>query len=475
MASPARTSSGPASPERSLYDRTLDALSNVMFPIVVFFIWAVLTTVGTIVDQNQPPERYYEEYPAVVANAILRLHLTNVFHSLPYLSLVLLLLISMAVCTFRRVIPKRFPKDRPVALENFGLHAARGSSLDVAATAERVDAFARRRGFVIRTQEVAGAHWAFGDKQKWARYGVLVAHLGFTVIAFGLFLGWLKGYRGELQVFDGQSVAVPQAHLNLTLDKFTATFTPVQTPNGTMYQASRFQSDVRVRAAGGAGAVATSIIVNQPYVTPDSVYFYQASYGFGGRVQITKNGKTVALSNAPLMPQDAIFLPGTSRAIEYGTMLGPSDPSQAPMGVPLPARDTYAIWVFHDSIPTTAKPILLPIGASLDAGDGYTVRALPPVAWSGITYRYDPGELYVGLGAAILAGGFVMALFFMPVKLYARVRQGSKGGAVVDIAATTTKGNAMYEDEFERLVNGLEKHLQEPQAPAVQETVSAYA
>src|SRR5215472_2255585 len=112
-------------PARSLYDQTLDVLSNVMFPIVVFFVWAALTAVGTIVDQNQPPERYYEEYPVAIANAIVRLHLTNVFHSIPYLSLVLLLLISMTVCTFRRVIPKRFPKDRPVGIEHFGLYASR--------------------------------------------------------------------------------------------------------------------------------------------------------------------------------------------------------------------------------------------------------------------------------------------------------------------------------------------------------------
>ncbi|HXM18408.1 MAG TPA: cytochrome c biogenesis protein ResB [Candidatus Tumulicola sp.] len=473
MAAPAS-----ARPTRSPYDQTLDVLSNVMFPIVVFFIWATLTTVGTIVDQNQPPERYYEEYPAAMANAILRLHLTNIFHSLPYLSLVLLLLISMAVCTFRRVIPKRFPKDRPVALENFGLHAARECSRDVPATAAKIDDYARRRGFAIRTQEVDGAHWVFADKQKWARYGVLVAHLGFTVIAFGLFLGWLKGYRGELQVFSGQTVAVPQARLNLTLDKFIAHFTPVQTPNGTMYQASLFQSDVRVGSAGGLGApAAANIIVNQPYVTPENVYFYQASYGYGGHLQITRDGKPIdsPAAQGRLMPQDAILLPGTSRAIEYGTMLGPSDPSQSPMGVPLPIRDTYALWVFHDGIPTTAKPIFLPIGASLNAGDGYTVRALPPIAWSGITYRYDPGELYVGLGALILSGGFVMALFFLPVKLYARVKAQAGGGALVDIAATTTKGNAMYEDEFESLVKGLEKRLRAPDPPPIQETVSAYA
>jgi len=419
-------------------------------------------------------ERYYIEYGAPMANAILRLHLTNIFHSWPYITLVLLLLISMSVCTFRRVIPKRFPKDRAVPIENFGLHATQESGLDFKATSDAVGAFARRHGFTVRTQDIGGDHWIFADKQKWARYGVLVAHVGFAVIAIGVFAGWLWGYRGQLQIFSGQTASVPQAGLNVTLARFIGRFEPVQTKEGLMYQASRFQSDVHV--SGGDTDAKVSILVNHPFVTAGNVYIYQASYGFGGNLEISRFGKPVAVQGATdrLGPQDVVYLPGTSRVIEYGTMLGPSDPSQAPIGVPLPKVDTYALWVFHDQIPITQKPILLPVGATFDAGDGYTIKALPPVAWSGLTYRYDPGELWVGAGALILSAGFVMALFFMPIKLYARVRH-SAGAAVVEIAATTTKGNAMYEDDFGSLVKALSEHLSPRESGSVPETVSAYA
>ncbi len=84
-----------------------------------------MTIVGTSVDQNHAGwNAIMMNTRAPIANAILRLHLTNIFHSWPYITLVLLLLISMSVCTFRRVIPKRFPKDRAVPIENFGLHAS---------------------------------------------------------------------------------------------------------------------------------------------------------------------------------------------------------------------------------------------------------------------------------------------------------------------------------------------------------------
>ncbi|HLJ84639.1 MAG TPA: cytochrome c biogenesis protein ResB [Candidatus Eremiobacteraceae bacterium] len=439
-------------PQKPIVDEILDVLSNVLFPVGVFCVWAAATTIGTIIDQNQTADHYYAEYPAPVANLIVRLHLDGVFHSVPYIALVVLLLISMTVCTFRRVIPKRFPPDRAVPIDHFALHASFSTSQPREDAARASDSYLRKRGFVIRTQEIDGAHWTFAHSRKWARYGVLIAHLGFVVLCLGVFLGWRYGYRGAIQVFEGQTLAIEHTPVQLTLDKFTAEFEPVRTPTGVLYQASKFESDVTV--AGPNDHAAPKIIVNHPYVTSGGVYIYQASYGFAGRMAVTHNGRAVALDGTQrLMPQDELLFPGTSRGFQYMTMAGPSDPSQVPPGAPLPAHDEYIFWAFHDNIPTTDKPIFLPVGKSVDVGDGYRLTALSPIAWSGLTYRSDPGESFVGAGVAILIAGFVISLFFLPVKLYARIRDGVPG-TLADVAVTTTKGNAMYEDEFADLVAG---------------------
>jgi cytochrome c biogenesis protein ResB len=301
-------------------------------------------------------------------------------------------------------------------------------------------------------------------------------------------LGWLRGYSGQVVLYQGDTVKVAQANLGLTLERFTAQFVPVQTPGGVSYQAQKFQSNVLFADAGGGGARA-NILVNHPHVTPTGVYFYQASYSFAGNLQVTRDGKVVKLSGTDgrLSPQDAIFLPCTSRVIEYGTLLGPTDPSQTPPGVPLPTADEYALWVFHDNIPTTKRPMLVPIGSSIDVGDGYRVAALPPTPSSGLTYRYDPGQGWVGLGCLILVAGFIMALFFVPVKLYAKIAATGAGvgqtaagadpaGSVVEFAATTTKGNAIYEDEFAALRAGLQRAIaQAGEAGRDRNEVRAYA
>jgi hypothetical protein len=70
-------------PTRTFVDDLLDVLSNVLFPVVVFLVWAVMTTIGTIVDQNKDPQYYYDMYPSAVANLVLRLHLDTILHSVP--------------------------------------------------------------------------------------------------------------------------------------------------------------------------------------------------------------------------------------------------------------------------------------------------------------------------------------------------------------------------------------------------------
>ena len=51
-----------------------------------------------------------------------------------------------------------------------------------------------------------------------------------------------------------------------------------------------------------------------------------------------------------------------------------------------------------------------------------------------------------------------MALFFVPVKLYAKISAEGSSSAV-EVAATTTKGNAIYEDDFAALREGLGRAL----------------
>ena len=80
-----------------------------LFAVSLFAVWGVMTLIGVIVDQNKGADFYWQNYTPALARIVLRLHLDNIYHSPAYIAIIGLILISMTVATFRRVIPARLP------------------------------------------------------------------------------------------------------------------------------------------------------------------------------------------------------------------------------------------------------------------------------------------------------------------------------------------------------------------------------
>lgn len=90
----------------------LDLLSNLKFAILVLLIIAGLSIFGTVIEQNQSLEFYKENYPLNKAvfgllnwEVIKTFHLNDVYRSWWYLSLLILLGISLITCSFTQQLP----------------------------------------------------------------------------------------------------------------------------------------------------------------------------------------------------------------------------------------------------------------------------------------------------------------------------------------------------------------------------------
>src|SRR5579859_5062057 len=86
-------------------DDLLRLFASVYFAVSLFGVWGFLTLIGVIVDQGKPSDVYVASYAPPLARLILRLGLDNIYHSLAYVGIIALILTSLAVCTFKRVIP----------------------------------------------------------------------------------------------------------------------------------------------------------------------------------------------------------------------------------------------------------------------------------------------------------------------------------------------------------------------------------
>jgi len=349
------------------------------------------------------------------------------------------------------VIPTRLPPLRGVKIDAIPLNASLTVSGDEPSIRARLEAFFGARGWQVRKRELGGIEWTFADKHNWARRGVLVAHVGFVIIAIGTTLYWAFGYSGQTAVLAGSSVKIAENGTVIQLDRFRYRIDPIRTKSGIVYQPIDYVSDVHVIDRAGRTHV-EQIRVNAP-LDIDGVSYYQASYGFGVAFTLTKDGKPLANSPAgPLKEGEGFAVGQSSRSLQYAKFVGTIGPGNTIGADPRPNAPGVLLNVFDGA--QNIGSVLVPLERSIDLGNGYRVAAGRYTLYSGIQYRHDPGIPFVGIGAFVLLAGLCISFYLLPARLYVRV-DGSERSWQIGMAATTVKGYDIYEEQFAALVRDM--------------------
>jgi cytochrome c biogenesis protein len=438
------------------YADFIATFGSVLFAINLFVVWGLMTLVGVVVDQGKDLPTYVGSYGAPLARSIVRLGFDNIYHSPGYVGIVALILISLTVCTFKRVIPARMPRLHPVAIEKIPLHASFEAQGDEAGVRERLAATLRRRGWTIRDRSFGGVEWTFGDKNNWARRGVLVAHVGFVIIAAGTTMYWARGFSGDTAVLTGKAVRVPQSGAILRLDNFAYKIQPILTKSGMVYQPIDYVSQVTVTGNDGVPRVRT-VRVNHP-IDVDKTLYYQASYGFGVRFAVTHNGlPDDGRSSRTLFEGDSIDFPN-GRTLSYDRFVPTIDRRSGMPGADPRVNDPGAILRASVEGQSVGEAVV-PLRTWIDIGDGWRVTPERYTLYSGFQYRYDPGVPLVGIGAFVLLLGLLISFYILPARLFVRVDSAGVQRSRVGMAATTVKGYDVFEQEFAKLVGSVEPEV----------------
>jgi cytochrome c biogenesis protein len=445
---------------RDAFDEFTRTFGNVLFAVCLLLAWGLMTLAGVIVQQGKDPDTYFAMYAPPLARLILRLNLDNIYHTPYYVGMIGLILLSLAVCTFKRVIPARLPALRPVLIDKIPLNATIGVRGDETTVRARVEAFFRKRGWEIRRREFGGTEWTFADKHNWARRGVLIAHLGFTIIAAGTTVYWASGFAGESALAVGQTIDVPHRQATLRLNDFQYKIQPIMTKSGMVYQPIDYVSHVTVVGKDGVPKNET-IRVNHP-IDVDGALFYQSTYGFAVRFLVTHSGtRDAALSEKLYLTGDSFTLPGSQQQIQFSQFVPTVDRQTGqPSSDPRVNDPAVALDVVENG--QSAGAALVPMNTWIDVGNGWRVVPQSYVMVSGLQYRYDPGVALVGIGAFVLLAGLVISFYFLPARLYVRIDPVAHGAWNIGLAATTVKGYDIFETQFNELVADFEKTLNPP-------------
>ncbi|MEB3330099.1 MAG: cytochrome c biogenesis protein ResB [Candidatus Sericytochromatia bacterium] len=400
--------------------------------IVLLLAVAAASVVGTVIPQDQG-QRVIEEgaFAPWLKAVLVGIQAHDVYHAAWFLTLLALLFVNLAVCTWLRFPPtwKRYRLSVPPAPATTGLAAVH--RLAGGPDKRRLDAL-RKRGW--RVVDVPGEVYA--EKHKFSRLSATFIHLSLFLIIAGAIWGGLAGMKHSLPLQVGQatdsraiwSEAYQRGRLSaapppfeLRLDAFRMEFRP----SGAVKQ---YYSDVTVLPRDGRPAYSRTLWVNEPLIV-DGMYFYQSFWGVGA-VSWAIDGRPERQALTQAKTGGYMSRPFRVGARQYMLFLRSLD--EAAMLV-----DTREFQPRAEVVP--GLPVAL---------DGHQFALTSYHLYSGLETKVDPGIPLVYLGC----GFMLLGLALLPFRhCEAWIRQDATGWL---IGGRAHRGRVVLQRELAQLAGG---------------------
>jgi cytochrome c biogenesis protein len=299
-----------------------------------------------------------------------------------------------------------------------------------------------RRRWSLREERVAGAVHLLAQKGKYGRMGVYVTHLGVVVILLGAALGFALGFKGFVQIHEGETVGRVQdrqsrAWRDLSFQVRCDRFEMAVYPDGTPKE---YRSDVAF-LQNGQVKLEGPLRVNHPLQFGGYV-FYQASYGSSAKVtlEVGKDGggevrqATLELGETTgLDPQGQSLI----RPMRYESNLQGRGPALLVAYLKAGGQPATG-WLFKGDR-----------GAVLE---GWNLRFVEAQErrWTGIQVKNDPGVWVVWVGCGLVMLGCALAFLVSHRRIWIRIEEGS-GQTTCRVGGSASKNVPGFARKVEEL------------------------
>lgn len=437
-------------------DRVWSFFTSVKLAIVTLIVLAVTSIIGTIIEQNQPPEKYHKIYEDWAFALMDRINLFDMYHSVWFLLILVLFTVNLSCCTI-----DRFPRMLKVVRNpRTKLDGSLEKTLSLSDRWKRKGPLPEWAGTYTealsasfakpRVTEDGGEVHLYAETGVASRFGVYVTHLSIIIIFIGAIVGNVFGFKGYVNIPEGESVTqVPVRGGNRMQDLgFTVrcnAFTLETYPSG---QPKAYKSDLSV-IDGGRETVRKTIVVNDP-LQYKGIWFYQSSYGQAGgaTAQVAVSRKDGASMGAlALAANEPVRIDGygTVRGVNYDQNFQGNGPALQVV-VEKPGKPAASFWLFQN------RP---DIDRQRDDSLVFSFGGLSSKMFTGLQIAKDPGVNIVWLGCALMTIGLIMAFFLSHQRVWVRLAQGTDGRVEVVLAGSASRNRLAFEKRFEKLQTGV--------------------
>ena len=436
----------------SLMDRVWKFFTSLKLAISVIIILAIASIIGTVIEQNQPLEKYRHFYSDGTIRLFEKLSLFDMYHSWWFLLLLVLFTVNLICCTVDR-LPRavrivRNPKttldeNLEKSLSLVDRWKKKGELPALAGTYQAALGSAFARPCVT---ENSGTLHLYAEKGVVSRFGVYVTHTSIIIIFLGAIIGNVLGFKGYANIVEGESVrTIPTRGGTNTVDLGFAVrcnrFWVEYYPNG---QPKEYASDLSV-IENGKEVLRKTIEVNDP-LQYKGVWFYQSSYGAAGASTVTvtvKEPDGTGSETVTLSPGRNAEISGYGKisAVDYRTDFQGLGPALLVV-LEKPGKQPAQFW-------------LLKAFPEFDRQRKDTrylsFAGLNEIFYTGLQVARDPGVNIVWVGCALMVAGIIIAFFLSHQRLWIRLSRGSDGRVEVVLAGSTNKNRLAFEKKFEKI------------------------
>jgi len=432
-------------------------LSSVKLAIFLLIIITLASIVGTLIPQHRSAAEYTARY-GQIAEVLVRLDITRLYHSWWFLGLLLVFALNTLVCTLTRLRPKwkrafdpsmDTDRNKLLAMKIHDQQERTGGLEQVKAT---LAAALSSRRYRIREISEPQCCVLLARKKIMGIFGSDIVHLGLLIILFGGILSGLMGIRQDFPISEGQILDIPGADFKLRMDKFATEYYP----GGGVKD---WKSDLVV-VVEDKDVYSKVVEVNHP-LSYHGFVFYQSKYGWDWKnpsldIGVKKQsdpefleqiairvGQKIMLSDGQTEVAAVLFVPdfmldenneATTRSLR------PNNPAVFIEGYQA-GEKVFSGWVFQKF------PDFTRIHSREETDFKVELYKSNAAQYSVLQMARDPGVNYIWAGCILLMLGLFIA-FYWPTRELKILLEENNGQIVITAGGSAPKSKEIFQTEF---------------------------
>lgn len=445
--------------ESGLFVILYDLFRSIKLTIFLLIVLAILSIIGTLIAQNASRSEYIQRYGIGLYEVLNFFNLFDMYHSWWFSGILLLLVTNLIACSIQRFPGVWSQISRPpTGLEDFMLKTlpyverVQVESKGSAKAGENIRTYLKKKFGNPIQFETESSFTLFSEKGRFSRLGFSITHLSLLIILIGGLLGSLFGFRGHVEILEGEAVNQIFLHVkgedvskpidfSVRCDDFNVTYYDLR---GQEKQVKEYISQLTV-LENGKEMLKKTLRVNHP-LHYKGLAFYQSTYGNIHEITlgINRNGKERTYLKA--LVGLVVPIPGSDtfvRVLQYAPQVH-NFGEGVQVALFKPNQEPQPFWLLKNFPNFDEK-----------RGDQFflTLEGVTSKEYTGLQVTKDPGVWVVWIGCGLMILGLIVSFFFSHQRVWVRIPKDPEGEIV--LAGSVNKNRTGFEKTFGDLIEGI--------------------